>query len=115
MAVKYFNAKTNEEIVYGQHVNFKFTDTLPNGFKFESSCTLPIVNGTIPFLIEKGLLVQKEVKEKKAEPKNKQCKCDKTIDEKLDIIAHGITCLLQVTTKLLEAIEGDTEDEDIRE
>lgn len=115
MAVKYFNAKTNEEIVYGQHVNFKFTDTLPNGFKFESSCTLPIVNGTIPFLIERGLLVQKEVKGRKAEPKTKECKCNKTIDEKLDIIAHSMTCLLKITTKLLEAIEGGTEDEDVRE
>ena len=95
MKVIYFNKETGKEVHYGENITFKKTGTLGSGYSYESVTTVPIINNTIPYLIEKGVLVQKEVKEKSI-AQNKL-----TIDEKLSILTED----LKVLIKKVESLE----------
>ena len=95
MKVIYLNKETGKEVHYGENITFKKTGTLGSGYSYESVTTVPIINNTIPYLIEKGVLVQKEVKEKSI-AQNKL-----TIDEKLNILTED----LKVLIKKVESLE----------
>ena len=95
MKVIYLNKETGKEVHYGENITFKKTGTLGSGYSYESVTTVPIINNTIPYLIEKGVLVQKEVKEKSI-AQNKL-----TIDEKLSILTED----LKVLIKKVESLE----------
>lgn len=95
MKVIYLNKETGKEVHYGENITFKKTGTLGSGYSYESVTTVPIINNTIPYLIEKGVLVQKEVKEN-SETQNKL-----TVDEKLSILTKD----LEVLIKKVESLE----------
>ena len=95
MKVIYLNKETGKEVHYGENITFKKTGTLSSGYSYESVTTVPIINSTIPYLIEKGVLVQKEVKEKSI-AQNKL-----TIDEKLNLLTED----LKVLIKKVESLE----------
>ena len=94
MKVIYFNKETGKEVHYGENITFKKTGTLNSGYSYESVTTVPIINSTIPYLIEKGVLVQKEVKEKSI-AQNKL-----TIDEKLNILTEDLKVLIEKVESL---------------
>ena len=96
MKVIYLNKETGKEVHYGENITFKKTGTLGSGYSYESVTTLPIINNTIPYLIEKGVLVQKEVKEN-SEAQNKL-----TIEEKIGILTEEVKMLIEKVDKLEE-------------
>ena len=57
MKVIYLNKETGKEVHYGENITFKKTGTLGSGYSYESVTTVPIINNTIPYLIEKGVLI----------------------------------------------------------
>ena len=61
----YINKETGKEVHYGESITFKESGEFSNGYSYSRETTLPIINRTIPYLIEKGLLIQKEVKDEK--------------------------------------------------
>ena len=96
MKVIYFNKETGKEVHYGENITFKKTGTLSSGYSYESVTTVPIINNTIPYLIEKGVLVQKEVKEN-SEAQNKL-----TVEEKIGILTEEVKMLIEKVDKLEE-------------
>ena len=96
MKVIYFNKETGKEVHYGENITFKKTGTLGSGYSYESVTTVPIINNTIPYLIEKGVLVQKEVKEN-SETQNKL-----TVEEKIGILTEEVKMLIEKVDKLEE-------------
>ena len=96
MKVIYLNKETGKEVHYGENITFKKTGTLSSGYSYESVTTVPIINNTIPYLIEKGVLVQKEVKEN-SEAQNKL-----TVEEKIGILTEEVKMLIEKVDKLEE-------------
>ena len=96
MKVIYLNKDTGKEVHYGESITFKESGKFANGYSYQSETTLPVINETIPDLIKKGVLVQKEVKE------NSKVNNEPTIEEKLDIIAAAVNILLGKVQKLEE-------------
>lgn len=96
MKVIYLNKETGKEVHYGENITFKKTGTLGSGYSYESVTTIPIINNTIPYLIEKGVLVQKEVKEN-SEAQNKL-----TVEEKIGILTEEVKMLIEKVDKLEE-------------
>ena len=96
MKVIYLNKETGKEVHYGENITFKKTGTLGSGYSYESVTTVPIINNTIPYLIEKGVLIQKEVKEN-SEAQNKL-----TVEEKIGILTEEVKMLIEKVDKLEE-------------
>ena len=101
MKVIYLNKETGKEVHYGESITFKESGKFANGYSYQSETTLPVINETIPDLIKKGVLVQKEVEE------NKEMKNEPTIDEKLDILGKAVKIILEKIQKLEECVCGD--------
>ena len=101
MKVIYLNKETGKEVHYGENITFKKTGTLGSGYSYESVTTVPIINNTIPYLIEKGVLVQKEVKDNKEASESKS---EFTIEKKLDILATAMNTLLNQMTQLQKSL-----------
>lgn len=106
MKVIYLNKETGKEVHYGETLSFKETKDLGNGYKSESAYSIPLVNSTIPFLIEKGILVQKEVKNNKEG--SPECKdiSEYGISDKIDVLIAGIACLVEK----LDSLESNLKD-----
>lgn len=103
--VKYINAQTGKEVQYGEIFTYKEEQNLSKGYKLEKTVTLPIINETIPELIEKGYLVQKEIKEEKKDP---AFSAEKTsVEEKLNILAGSIYILIKKVNKILSYYDED--------
>ena len=96
MKVIYLNKETGKEVHYGENITFKESGKFANGYSYESVTTVPIINNTIPYLIEKGVLVQKEVKEN-SEAQNKL-----TVEEKIGILTEEVKMLIEKVDKLEE-------------
>ena len=93
----YINKETGKEVHYGESITFKESGELYNGYYYSRETTLPIINRTIPYLIEKGLLIQKEVKDEK---KNTKSKTEFTIEEKIDTLITAVSALLESVAQL---------------
>ena len=120
--VLYLNAKTGKEVQYGEQISFKESGKFENGYSFYSETSLPVINATIPDLIEKGILVQKEVEIKEEEQQNKE-QHEMTVDEKLDILVGAVHNLIKehellkknivlqskILNRLTEEVEEDYE------
>ena len=98
MKVIYLNKETGKEVHYGENITFKESGKFANGYSYQSETTLPIINETIPDLIKRGVLVQKEVKE------NSEIQNELTIDNKLDILGKAVKTILEKLQKLEECI-----------
>lgn len=96
MKVIYLNKETGKEVHYGENITFKESGKFPNGYSYQRETTLPVINATIPGLIKKGVLVQKEV-EDSSESSNKL-----TIEEKLAMIVTELNILINKVQKLKE-------------
>ena len=96
MKVIYLDKVTGKEVHYGESITFKETGKLSSGYSYESVTTVPIINNTIPYLIEKGVLIQKEVKEN-SEAQNKF-----TVEEKIGILTEEVKMLIEKVDKLEE-------------
>ena len=92
--VIYLNAKTGKEVQYGEQISFKESGKFENGYSFYSETSLPVINATIPDLIKKGILVQKEVEIKEEEQQNEE-QHEMTVDEKLDILVGAVHNLIK--------------------
>ena len=101
--VIYLNAKTGKEVHYGEQISFKESGKFENGYSFYSETSLPVINATIPDLIKKGILVQKEVEIKEEEQQNEK-QHEMTIDEKLDILVDAVHNLVKEHELLKEII-----------
>ena len=101
--VIYLNAKTGKEVQYGEQISFKESGKFENGYSFYSETSLPVINATIPDLIEKGILVQKEVEIKEEEQQNEE-QHEMTVDEKLDILVGAVHNLIKEHKSLKETI-----------
>lgn len=101
MKVIYLNRETGKEVHYGESITFKESGKFANGYSYQSETTLPVINETIPDLIKKGVLVQKEVKD------NSKVNNEPTIEEKLNIIASAVNILLEKVQKLEEYLYDD--------
>ena len=101
--VIYLNAKTGKEVHYGEQISFKESGKFENGYSFYSETSLPVINATIPDLIKKGILVQKEVEIKEEEQQNKE-QHEMTVDEKLDILVDAVHNLIKEHELLKEII-----------
>lgn len=109
MKVVYLNKETGKEVHYGENITFKESRKFANGYSYQSEITLPIINATIPDLIKKGVLIQKEVKDKKSINKPQ---AEPTIEEKLDILATAVSMLLKSVSQLRQDFYGEEDDED---
>ena len=98
MKVIYLNKETGKEVHYGENITFKESGKFANGYSYQSETTLPIINETIPDLIKRGVLVQKEVEE------NGEIQNELTIDKKLDILGKAVKTILEKIQKLEECI-----------
>ena len=98
MKVIYLNKETGKEVHYGENITFKKSGKFANGYSYQSETTLPIINETIPDLIKRGVLVQKEVEE------NSEIQNELTIDKKLDILGKAVKTILEKIQKLEECI-----------
>ena len=98
MKVVYLNKETGKEVHYGENITFKESGKFANGYSYQSETTLPIINETIPDLIKRGVLVQKEVEE------NSEIQNELTIDKKLDILGKAVKTILEKIQKLEECI-----------
>ena len=98
MKVIYLNKETGKEVHYGENITFKESGKFANGYSYQSETTLPIINETIPDLIKRGVLVQKEVEE------NSETQNELTIDKKLDILGKAVKTILEKLQKLEECI-----------
>lgn len=101
MKVVYINKETGKEVHYGDSITIKESGKFDNGYSYHSETTLPIINDTIPDLIKKGVLVQKEVKDNKEASESKS---EFTIEKKLDILASAMSTLLDQMTQLQESL-----------
>ena len=101
MKVIYLNKETGEEVHYGESITFSRSGEYANGYSYHHVSTIPVINETIPGLIEEGVLVQKEVEE------DKEMKNGPTIDEKLDILGKAVKIILEKIQKLEECVCGD--------
>ena len=120
--VIYLNAKTGKEVQYGEQISFKESGKFKNGCSFYCKTILPVINATIPDLIEKGILVQKEVEIKEEEQQNEE-QHEMTVDEKLDILVGAVHNLIKehellkknivlqskILNRLTEEVEEDYE------
>lgn len=97
MKVVYINKETGKEVHYGDSITIKESGKFDNGYSYHSETTLPIINDTIPNLIKKGVLVQKEVKDNKEASESKS---EFTIEKKLDILASAMSTLLDQMAQL---------------
>ena len=97
MKVVYINKETGKEVHYGDSITIKELGKFDNGYSYHSETTLPIINDTIPDLIKKGVLVQKEVKDNK---ETSESKSEFTIEKKIDILATAMNTLLDQMTQL---------------
>ena len=109
MKVIYLNKETGKEVHYGENITFRESGKFANGYYYQSETTLPIINATIPDLIKKGVLIQKEVKDKKSTNKPQ---AEPTIEEKLDILATSVSMLLKSVSQLRQDFYGEEDDED---
>lgn len=98
MKVIYLNKETGKEVHYGENITFKESGKFANGYSYQSETTLPIINETIPDLIKRGVLVQKEVEE------NSEIQNELTIDNKLDILGKAVKTILEKIQKLEKCI-----------
>ena len=102
MKVIYLNKETGKEVHYGENITFKESGKFANGYSYQSETTLPIINETIPDLIKRGVLVQKEVEE------NSEIQNELTIDKKLDILGKAVKTILEkIQTSEARIIYGD--------
>ena len=101
MKVIYLNKETGEEVHYGESITFNESGKYANGYSYQNVITLPVINETIPNLIKKGVLVQKEVEEED------DTQNGPTIDEKLDILGKAVKIILEKIQKLEECVCGD--------
>ena len=101
MKVVYINKETGKEVHYGDSITIKESGKFDNGYSYHSETTLPIINDTIPDLIKKGVLVQKEVKDNK---ETSESKSEFTIEKKLDILASAMSTLLDQMTQLQKSL-----------
>ena len=101
--VIYLNAKTGKEVHYGEQISFKESGKFENGYSFYSETSLPVINATIPDLIKKGILVQKEVEIKEEKQHNEEHH-EMTVDEKLDILVDAVHNLVKEHELLKEII-----------
>ena len=62
---------------------------------------------TIPDLIKKGVLVQKEVKDVKDKKRNNESQSELTVEKKLDILATVVNMLFDQVTKLQQDFYGE--------
>ena len=108
MKVIYLNKETGKEVHYGESITFKESGKFANGYSYQSEITLPVINETIPDLIKKGVLVQKEVKDK---TRTNKPQTEPTIEEKLDILATAASMLLKSVSQLHKDFYGDKDDE----
>ena len=97
MKVVYINKETGKEVHYGDSITIKESGKFDNGYSYHSETTLPIINRTIPYLIEKGLLIQKEVKDEK---ENTKSQTEFTIEEKVDTLIAAVSTLLESVAQL---------------
>ena len=101
MKVIYLNKETGEEVHYGESITFNESGKYANGYSYQNVITLPVINETIPNLIKKGVLVQKEVEEED------DTQNEPTIDEKLNILGKAVKIILEKIQKLEECVCGD--------
>ena len=101
MKVVYINKETGKQVHYGENITFKESGKFANGYSYQSETTLPIINATIPDLIKKGVLIQKEVKDDKEASESKS---EFTIEKKLDILATAMSTLLDQMTQLQKSL-----------
>ena len=101
MKVVYINKETGKEVHYGDSITIKESGKFDNGYSYHSETTLPIINDTIPDLIKKDVLVQKEVKDNKEASESKS---EFTIEKKLDILATAMNTLLNQMTQLQKSL-----------
>ena len=101
MKVVYINKETGKEVHYGDSITIKESGKFDNGYSYHSETTLPVINDTIPDLIKKGVLVQKEVKDDKEASESKS---EFTIEKKLDILATAMSALLDQMTQLQKSL-----------
>lgn len=101
MKVVYINKETGKEVHYGDSITIKESGKFDNGYSYHSETTLPIINDTIPDLIKKGVLVQKEVKDNKEASESKS---EFTIEKKLDILASAMNTLLDQMAQLQKSL-----------
>lgn len=95
MKVTYVNTETGKEIKYGELITYKESKSTGN-YCLSSVITVPVINETIPDLIKKGIIVQKE---EKADIKDGQFKY---IKDKLEAIEKKVS-------ELYTLIDGDYE------
>ena len=111
MKVIYLNKETGKEVHYGENITFKESGKFANGYSYQSETTIPVINETIPDLIKKGVLVQKEVKDRNDKKKNIESQPEPTIEEKLDVLATAVSMLLEHVQQLQVDFYGEEDDE----
>ena len=120
--VIYLNAKTGKEVQYGEQISFKESGKFENGYSFYSETSLPVINATIPDLIKKGILIQKEVEIEEEKQQNEE-QHEMTVDKKLNILIGAVHNLIKehellkknivlqskILNRLTEEVEEDYE------
>ena len=96
MKVIYFNKETGKEVHYGESITFKESGKFASGYSYQSVVTVPLINATIPDLIKKGVLVQKEVKD------NNSVHNESTLEDELNLLAVALNTLRKKVQKLEE-------------
>lgn len=106
--VIYVHTKTGKEIIYGEIISIKLTQRFKNNDIVTKISHLPVINDTIPFLIETGILIQKEVEIEEVQPnKINKVENNKDVDKIIEHICQ--TCkkqeqLLDLFTAQIKAL-----------
>lgn len=87
--VVYTHSKTGKEVIYGEMISIKETKRFKNNDIVTKIYYLPVTNDTIPFLIETGILIQKEVEIEEIQPnKINKTENNKDIDKIIEQICQ---------------------------
>ena len=111
MKVVYLNKETGKEVHYGENITFKESGKFANGYSYQSETTIPVINATIPDLIEKGVLVQKEVKDRNDKKRSNKSQSELTVEEKLDMLATAVSKLIEQMQQLQADFYGEEDNE----
>lgn len=105
--IKYINSQTNKEVKYGEIITYHEEKKLSGCHLLIKDVTLPIINDTLPDLIKKGIIIQKEVKDedKSPKPKEKRYNDEFSINEKLDILAEAMSSLSDEVDLILRLLK----------
>lgn len=104
MKIVYLDQRSGREVHYGEDITYQEEGFYNNRYHWKSETTLRICNETIPMLIEKGILVQKEIEERN---EDKVHIPDTSIEERINILTTAVNSLIKKVRRMEEHLKSN--------